>query len=134
MLNKIQLIGHTGSDPEVFTFDNGNKQTKISLATTEYWKDKNSGEKKSDTEWHNLVFNGKLAEIAEKYIKKGDKIYVEGKKKTKSFENNSGEKKYIVNININDLKMLGNKIESSSENNSLETTNPNYQDQDNLPF
>lgn len=105
------LIGHVGKDPEVKSFDGGNKNASFSLATSKTYKDK-SGEKKTDTTWHNIVVWGKLAEIIEKYVKKGSKIYVEGEIKNRSYEKD-GQTKYISEIVASSMEMLGEKSDSS---------------------
>lgn len=104
--NSVQLIGRLGKDPEVRTFDNGKTKTSFSLATSETYKNQ-KGEKVEDTQWHNLVFWGKLAEIAGKYLKKGNEVAVEGKLVHRAYESNGGEKKYITEINVNEMVMLG---------------------------
>jgi len=98
MLNKVTLIGNIGADPEFRTFDNGDRVANLSLATSERWKDKNSGEKKEKTEWHRVVVFGKLVEIIESYVKKGSKLYLEGQIETRSWEDQSGDKKYSTEI------------------------------------
>lgn len=112
-LNKVQLIGNTGNDPEVRTLESGKKVASFSLATTEHWKDK-AGEKHSDTEWHNIVLWSPLAEIVEKYVKKGTKIYIEGKNKTRNWEDKEGNKKYVTEVVGRDLILLGEKPSSQS--------------------
>ena len=97
MLNKVTLIGNIGADPEFRTFDNGDRVANLSLATSERWKDKNSGEKKEKTEWHRVVVFGKLVEIIESYVKKGSKLYLEGQIETRSWEQD-GQKKYSTEI------------------------------------
>lgn len=104
--NSVQLIGHLGKDPEVKEFENG-KRASFSLATTDTYKNQ-KGEKVEDTQWHNIVIWGKLALVAEKYLKKGQEIVVEGKLVHRVYESN-GEKRYITEINVNDLLMLGGK-------------------------
>lgn len=106
--NSVQLIGRLGKDPEVRTFDSGKKQASFSIATSEVYKNQ-KGEKVEDTQWHNLVIWGKLADIAGKYLKKGSEIAIEGKLIHRSYETTNGEKKYITEINVNDLVMLGGK-------------------------
>jgi len=105
MLNKVILIGTLGKDPEIRSTGSGKKVANISLATSESYKDKN-GEKHTETEWHELVFWGKITEVIEKYLKKGSKIYVEGKIKTEVFEKD-GEKKYFKKIIGSKIVMLG---------------------------
>jgi single-strand DNA-binding protein len=104
--NTVQLIGRLGKDPEVKTF-NSSKKASFSIATSDSYKNQ-KGEKVEDTQWHNVVIWGKLAGIAEKYLKKGQEIAIEGKLIHRAFESN-GEKKYITEINVNELLMLGDK-------------------------
>jgi single-strand DNA-binding protein len=106
--NRVELIGRVGQQPEIVTFDNGNKIAKFSMATTEKWKDKNTGEKKESTEWHNVVVNGRLVEIVEKYINKGDLISVVGKIKTRSY-GEEGNKKYVSEIHCAEILMFPSK-------------------------
>lgn len=107
MTNKAILIGRVGNDPETKTFDNGGQITTISLATSESWKDK-QGEKQERTEWHTIKFNDKLAEVVEKYVKKGDLLYIEGKIHHRKHEDN-GVTKYYTDILCREMKMLGGK-------------------------
>jgi len=106
--NSVQLIGRLGKDPEVRTFDSGKKMASFSIATTDSYKNQ-KGEKVQETQWHNLVIWGKLADIAGQYLKKGKEIAIEGKLVHRSYETSSGEKKYITEINVNDMVMLGDK-------------------------
>lgn len=106
--NSVQLIGHVGKDPEVRTFDSGRKLTSFSLATSDTYKNP-KGEKVTDTQWHNIVMWGKLAEIAAKYLKKGEEVCIEGKLIHRNYETENGEKRYITEINVNDLLMLSKK-------------------------
>ena len=108
-LNKLILIGNAGRDPETKTFPSGDKVTNVYIATTETWKDKSSGEKKESTEWHRLVFNGKLAEIAEKYIKKGSSIYIEGSVKTRKWTDKDGAEKQMTEVAVRELKLLSGR-------------------------
>jgi single-strand DNA-binding protein len=112
MLNKIQIIGNVGKDSETRYMANGEAMTTFSVATKETWKDKNSGEKKEATEWHNVSFFGKLAEIAGEYVKKGTLIYVEGSIKTRKFTDKEGIEKYATGIKGDNFKLLGGKAES----------------------
>ncbi len=105
--NSVQLIGNLGKDPDVKEFGSSKKAT-FSLATTDTYKNA-KGEKIKDTQWHNVVIWGKLAGIAEKYLKKGQSVAGEGKLVHRMYETSSGEKKYITEINVNDLVMLGGK-------------------------
>lgn len=104
--NKVQLIGHLGNDPELVTLDSGSKLAKFSLATNETYKN-SEGEKVTDTQWHNIVAWGKIAEIAENFLAKGKEIMIEGKLMSRSYETKEGEKRYITEIKCNELLMLG---------------------------
>ncbi|MDC6366169.1 MULTISPECIES: single-stranded DNA-binding protein [Flavobacteriaceae] len=104
--NKVQLIGNLGNDPEMVTMENGNKLAKFSIATNETYKN-TAGEKVTDTQWHNLVAWGKLAEIAENYLAKGKEVMIEGKLTSRSYETKEGEKRYITEVKCNELLMLG---------------------------
>jgi len=111
-VNKAIILGNVGQDPEIKTFDNGNKVANFSLATSEKWKNK-EGEQQEQTEWHNIAVFGKLAEIVEKYVKKGQQLYVEGKIKTRSWDDSDGNKKYMTEVVLNGfgdtLQMIGKK-------------------------
>jgi len=106
--NKVQLIGNLGKNPEIITLDSGKKLAKFSIATNENYKNA-KGEKITDTQWHNVIAWNKTAEIVEKYLVKGNEVAIEGKLTTKSYEDKTGEKKYITEIIVNELLMLGNK-------------------------
>ena len=98
-LNKVQIIGNLGRDPEVRSFQNGNKVCNLRIATTETWKDKKSGERKEATEWHSVsIFQDGLVRIAEQYLKKGSKVYIEGQLKTRKWQDQSGADKYSTEI------------------------------------
>jgi single-strand DNA-binding protein len=107
-VNKVILIGRLGKDPETRYMTNGEAVTNVGLATSETWKDK-SGEKQEKTEWHNLVFYRRLAEIAGEYLKKGSMIYVEGKLQTRKYTDKAGVEKYSTEIIVNEMTMLGSK-------------------------
>lgn len=115
-VNKAILIGHLGKDPEVRYLPNGEAVANVSIATSETWKDK-SGEKQEKTEWHNLVFYKRLAEIVGEYLKKGSQIYVEGRLQTRKWQTKEGQDRYTTEIVVNEMKMLGGK---SSGSNSFE--------------
>lgn len=115
-LNKVQLIGHTGNDPELKEVSAGLRVCRLSLATSETWKDKD-GNKQERTEWHNLMVWGKLGEMAQKYIKKGTLIYVEGKIRSNTIEQQDGTSKKYVNINVDSLIMLSPKTQSGQATN-----------------
>jgi len=108
-VNKVILIGNLGKDPEMKSFPNGDAYCNLTLATSESWTDKTSGEKKERTEWHNLVFTRKLAEIVGQYLKKGSKVYVEGSLRTRKWQDKDGHDRYTTEINVNDMQMLDGK-------------------------
>ena len=104
--NKVQLIGHVGNDPEIKSFDGGKKLAKLSIATNESYKN-DKGEKVEETQWHNLVAWGKTAEIIEKYVVKGKEIVIEGKLTHRSYEDKNGEKRYVTEVVIDEVLLLG---------------------------
>lgn len=104
--NKVQLIGNLGNDPEMVSLENGSKLAKFSIATNETYKNA-EGEKVTDTQWHNVVAWGKLAEIAENYLAKGKEVMIEGKLISRSYETKDGDKRYITEVKCNELLMLG---------------------------
>lgn len=105
-VNKVILIGNLGADPEIKTFDNGGQIAKFAIATTERWKDKNSGEQKELTDWHNIVVRVPgLIKVTQDYLKKGMSVYVEGRLRNRQYEV-SGEKKYITEVHIEELTIL----------------------------
>ena len=112
-VNKVILIGNLGNDPEVRYMPSGGAVTNITIATSESWRDKTSGEEKEKTEWHRVVFMGKLAEIAGEYLKKGSKVYVEGKLQTRKWQDQSGQDKYTTEIMVDSfngvMQMLSGK-------------------------
>ncbi len=105
--NSVQLIGRLGKDPEIRTFDSG-KKASFTIATNETYKNQ-KGEKVEDTQWHNLVIWGKLADVAGQFLKKGSEVAIQGKLIYRSYETAGGEKRYITEINVSDLVMLGGK-------------------------
>jgi len=112
-VNKVILIGNLGKDPEVRSMQNGGKVANLSIATSESWRDKATGEKKEKTEWHRVVIFGNLAEIAEKYLKKGSKVYVSGSLQTRKWTDQSGAEKYSTEVVLQgyggELTMLDGK-------------------------
>ncbi len=104
--NKVQLIGRLGQQPEIITFPDGNKKASFSLATDDSYKNK-AGEKVERTYWHNIIVNGGLVNIVESYIEKGQEIAIEGKLTNRSYETKTGEKRYITEIVVSELLMLG---------------------------
>jgi len=117
-VNKVILVGNLGKDPEVRTLESGAKVASFSLATSESYKDRTTGERKDVTEWHNIVLWRGLAEIAESYLKKGSQIYIEGKIQTRSYDDKEGVTRYTTEIVGNNMTMLGGKGDSSNANNS----------------
>ncbi len=113
-VNKVILIGNLGKDPETRYLPNQDAVTNITLATTETWKHKSSGEKRETTEWHRVVFFRKLAEIAGQYLKKGSSVYIEGSLKTRKWQDKDGQERYTTEIVADEMKMLGGRPGSSS--------------------
>jgi single-strand DNA-binding protein len=107
-VNKVILVGRLGKDPETRYMTNGEAVTNATLATSENWKDK-SGEKQEKTEWHNLVFYRRLAEVAGEYLKKGSQVYIEGKIQTRKWQDKEGKDRYTTEILVNEMQMLGGK-------------------------
>ena len=119
-LNKVILIGNLGRDPEVRTAQDGSKMVTISLATSENWKDKMTGERKDRTEWHRvIIFNERLSEVAERYLKKGSKIYVEGQLQTRKWTDNNGQERYSTEVILGkfrgELTMLDGRSGGASD-------------------
>ena len=108
-VNKVILVGNLGKDPEVRYAPSGDAFANVTIATTRTWKDKNSGEKKEETEWHRIVFNGRLAEIAGEYLKKGRSIYVEGRLRTRKWQDKDGAEKYTTEVIADQMQMLGSR-------------------------
>ena len=106
--NKVQLIGRLGQDPEIVSFDDGNKMAKFSIATDDSYKDK-QGQKVERTQWHNVVVRGGLVNVVENYVTKGQEIAVEGKLSNRSWDDKDGGKRYITEVVCNELLLLGNK-------------------------
>ena len=111
-VNKVIIIGNLGADPEVRQFSNGGSVTSISIATSEKWTDKNSGEKKELTEWHRVSMFNKLGEIAAKYLRKGSKVYIEGSLRTTKYQAQDGSDRYSTDIRAAQMTMLDSKGES----------------------
>jgi single-strand DNA-binding protein len=108
-VNKVILVGNLGRDPEVRTFPNGDRVANVTVATTDKWKDKQSNEMREATEWHRIVFNGRLAEIVEQYLRKGSQIYVEGSLRTRKWTDKDGIEKYTTEIRADQMQMLGSR-------------------------
>lgn len=118
-VNKCIIMGRLGQDPEVRYSPSGTAFCNITVATSEEWKDKNTGEKKEETEWHRIVFSGKIAEIAGEYLKKGSKVYVEGKSKTRKWTDQSGQDKYTTEIVVDSfngvMQMIGSAPQAQGQ-------------------
>ncbi|MEZ5542505.1 MAG: single-stranded DNA-binding protein [Pseudomonadota bacterium] len=108
-INKVILVGNLGKDPEVRYMPNGNAVANITLATTESWKDKQTGENQEKTEWHRVVLFRRLGEIAGEYLKKGSQVYIEGKLQTRKWQDSSGNDRYTTEIIANEMQMLGGR-------------------------
>jgi len=128
-LNKVMLMGHLGGEPEVRQFEDGNLMAFVSLATNEYWKNQD-GEQQSRTEWHNLVFTRRLAEIAKDYLTKGSPIFIEGRLRTRKWEDENGVTHYNTQIHVDHLQMLGKKEDTPNKEeakpNKSQTTAKDY--------
>ncbi|KRC36272.1 single-stranded DNA-binding protein [Acidovorax sp. Root219] len=106
-VNKVIIVGNLGRDPEMRTFPSGDQVANVTIATTDKWKDKQSGEMKEATEWHRVIFNGRLAEIAGQYLRKGSQVYVEGSLRTRKWTDQAGVEKYSTEIRADSMQMLG---------------------------
>ncbi len=134
-INKIFLIGHLGSDPERKYFQDGTAVSSFSLATSDEWKDKDTGEKKRKTEWHRIVAYRKLAEICNEYLKKGKQVYIEGKIRNRKWEKD-GVTKYQIEIEAENMVMLGTKETTTAESQFISNPiqEPNYSLMEDPPF
>ncbi len=136
-VNKVIIVGNLGADPEQRSLPNGNAVTNIRVATSETWKDKNTGDNQERTEWHSIVFFGKLAEIAGQYLAKGSKVYIEGALRTRQWEK-EGQKHYTTEIIASEMQMLDSR--NSGEQSRPSTTDSGRQDRaqddfdDDIPF
>ena len=135
-INKVIILGNLGNEPETRYMPNGNAVTNISVATSESWKDKQSGEQQEKTEWHRIVFFNRLAEIAGEYLKKGSKVYVEGSLRTRKWQDQSGNDRYTTEIVANDMQMLDSKGEQSGSAEPTKQLDPAPQSEfeDDIPF
>lgn len=123
MINKVILLGNLGNDPEIRYTPNGGAIANLSIATSESWKDRNTGERREKTEWHRVVIFGKLAEIAGKYLRKGSQVYLEGKLQTRKWQDQSGVDRYSTEVVIDIggvMKMIGTKADNQQRNNNQE--------------
>jgi single-strand DNA-binding protein len=110
-VNKTTIVGYLGRDPDLKTFPDGGHQANITVATTDRWKDKQSGEQREATEWHRIVFNGRLAEIAAEYLRKGSQVYVEGSLRTRKYTDKDGIERYVTEIRADEMQMLDRRPE-----------------------
>ena len=143
-VNKVILIGNLGKDPDVRHLENGATVANFPIATSENYKDRKTGEKVSQTEWHNIVVWRGLADITERYLKKGDKVYIEGKLRTRSWQDQDGNTKYTTEVVADNLTMLGKSYDNSTSPpsqpasaTSSTTQNEDFSgpdDSDDLPF
>lgn len=141
-INKVILIGNLGADPEMRQTQNGTPVANLSLATSDTWKDKQSGEKKQATEWHRVAFFGPVAEIASKYLTKGSKVYVEGAIRTNKYTDKEGVERYSTEIMGRDMQMLGEgggssqapQGQSQGQDRQPATTGANDDLDDDIPF
>ncbi|MDR2925834.1 MAG: single-stranded DNA-binding protein [Azoarcus sp.] len=108
-VNKVILIGNLGRDPEIRYMTSGEAVANVTIATSESWKDKNSGEQKEQTEWHRVVFYRRLAEIVGQYLKKGSQVYVEGRIRTRKWTDKDGQERYTTEVEASEMKMLGRR-------------------------
>ena len=129
-LNKVMLIGHLGDEVKLRYFDNGGCIGRFPLATSESFTNKQTGEQVTNTEWHNLVLRNKAAETCEKYLKKGDKLFVEGRIKTRKWQGEDGNPRYSTEIHVDEFTFLSNRQKDPS----LQESIPPANDEDDLPF
>lgn len=138
-VNKVILVGNLGKDPEIRHTEGGVAVANFTVATSETFKDRTSGERKTQTEWHNVVLWRGLAEIAEKYLHKGNQVYIEGKLRTRSWQDKDGNTRYTTEIVGENMTMLGKKEEGESNRSTVAAATPSkapeaQDDDDDLPF
>ncbi|KAA8733165.1 single-stranded DNA-binding protein [Acinetobacter qingfengensis] len=115
-VNKVILVGTLGRDPETKTFPNGGSVTQFSIATSESWVDKNTGERKEQTEWHRIVLNNRLGEIAQQYLRKGSKVYIEGSLRTRQWTDQNGQERYMTEVRGDQMQMLDSRSQNDGQN------------------
>lgn len=135
-VNKVIIVGNLGQDPEVRYMPNGDAVANISIATSETWKDKNTGENKEKTEWHRVVMFRKLGEIAGEYLKKASKVYIEGKLQTRKWQDNNGNDRYTTEIIADQMQMLDSRGDNQSSNGQAKQSPamPDNFDDTDIPF
>ena len=124
-VNRTITLGTLGADPEVKQFANGGSITTISVAVSEKWTDKQTGQPKENTEWLRIVFNNKLAEIAAQYLRKGSQVYVEGSLRTRKYQDQNGQDRYVTEIHAHEMQMLGGKGDNTQQQNNHQQPHPN---------
>ena len=117
-VNKVIIIGNLGADPEARQFNNGSSVTNISVATSEQWTDKQSGEKREDTQWHRISLFNRLGEIAAQYLRKGSKVYIEGSLRTRKYQDQSGQDRYVTEIRAEQMQMLDGAGDNNGQQNN----------------
>lgn len=125
-VNKVILVGTLGKDPETKTFANGGSLTQFSIATSETWTDKNTGERKEQTEWHNIVLQNRLGEIAQQYLKKGSKVYIEGSLNTRKWTDQNGQERYTTQIKGQQMQMLDSANGNNQQQSQPKPQQPTY--------
>lgn len=118
-INKVIVLGNLGNDPEVRFMPSGSPIANVSIATSESWKDKQTGERKERTEWHRVVFFNRLAEIVQQYVKKGSKIYIEGSLRTRKWQDQNGQDRYTTEIVASEMQMLDSRGSSTNQNSPI---------------
>lgn len=125
-VNKVILVGVLGRDPETKTFPNGGSITQFSIATTDSWTDKNTGERKEQTEWHRIVLQNKLGEIARQYLRKGSKVYIEGSLRTRQWTGQNGQDRFSTEIRGDQMQMLDGKGDNQNQQSNQPQQNQSY--------
>jgi single-stranded DNA-binding protein len=139
-VNRVIILGNLGNDPDIRTMPNGDMVTKISVATSESWVDKNTNERKTQTEWHAIVFYRRQAEVAGEYLRKGSKVYVEGRLKTRKWQDQNGQDRYTTEIQGDVLQMLDSRQGGDNQDKSSTSSKPKQQTEnagdfnDDIPF
>ena len=135
-VNKVLIIGNLGSDPEIKYTKAGDPVANLSIATSESWKDKNSGDLQEKVEWHRVVMFSRLAEIAEQYLKKGSKVFVEGKLQTRKWQDQEGKDRYTTEVVAKEMTMLDSRSASQAQENSpkVESEKPKDDFEEDIPF
>ena len=121
-INKVIIVGNLGADPDSRAMPSGNVVTNISVATSESWNDRDTGEKQEKTEWHRVVFFNRLAEIAAQYLKKGSQVYVEGKLQTRKWEDKEGNERWTTEVVANQMQMLGDRMSNDISNDNASSS------------